>query len=208
MLFRSGRDSLRLEAGLPLYGHELGEDPEGREIPIFANGLARFAVRPPDGGDYVGRAELEKQRDEFIRIVRGELTTPVEDRVLPQVIVPIAVFGGRKPLRAGHKVRFDGRPAGYVTSGTSVPFSHFYGQGITAAPSDDHGMRPIGLALVRSDIHYRADRPVVLEIEDDRGKTMAAELVERNLWPVAPYGRPYTGFRAPQIGRASCRERV
>ena len=191
------RDSLRLEAGLPLYGHELGEDPEGREIPIFANGLARFAVRPPGGRDYVGRAELEKQRDEFIRIERGELATPVEDRVLPRVIVPIAVFGGRKPLRAGHKVRLDGRPAGYVTSGTSVPFSHFYGQGITAAPSDDHGMRPIGLALVRSDIRYRADRPVVLEIEDDRGKTMAAELVERNLWPVAPYGRPYTGFRAP-----------
>ena len=95
------RDSLRLEAGLPLYGHELGADPEGREIPIFANGLAKFAVRPPDGGDYVGRAELEKQRDEFIRIVRGELATPVDERVLPRMIVPIAVFGERKPLRAG-----------------------------------------------------------------------------------------------------------
>ena len=68
---------------------------------------------------------------------------------------------------------------GYVTSGTSVPFSHFYGLGITAVPSDEHDMRPIGLALIDSDIRYRADRPVVLEIEDARGKTVAAELVER-----------------------------
>ena len=38
------RDTLRLEAGLPLFGHELGKDPAGKEIPIFACPLARFAV--------------------------------------------------------------------------------------------------------------------------------------------------------------------
>ena len=190
------RDSLRLEAGLPLYGHELGLDPEGNDIPIFVNGLARFGVRPPDGQDYVGRDELDKQRDEYVHILRGELDTPTGERVLSRIIQPIAAFNERKPLRAGFKVLFEDEHVGYVTSGTSVPFSRFRGQGITAAPSDAHEMRPIGLALVRSDIRYMADRPVILEIEDARGKRMAVELVERNLWPVAPYGRPYTGFRA------------
>ena len=191
------RDSLRLEAGLPLYGHELGLDPEDREIPIFANGLARFGVRPPNGQNYVGRVELEKQRDEYVHILRRELDVPVEERVLSRIVQPFAVFGDRKPVRAGFKVYFEGAHAGYVTSGTSVPFSGFHGQGITASPSESHEMRPIGLALLRSDILYVADRPVALEIEDSRGKRVTAELVERNLWPVAPYSRPYTGFRTP-----------
>jgi aminomethyltransferase len=38
------RDTLRLEAALPLYGHELGTDPDGKEIPIFACPLAKFGV--------------------------------------------------------------------------------------------------------------------------------------------------------------------
>jgi aminomethyltransferase len=40
------RDTLRLEAGLPLYGHELGVDPEGAAIPIFAVPLARHLAAP------------------------------------------------------------------------------------------------------------------------------------------------------------------
>ncbi len=189
------RDSLRLEAGLPLYGHELGQDPEGNDIPIFANNLARFGVRQPGAGEYVGQAELEKQRDEYIHILRRELDLPIDDRVLSHIIQPIAAFEDRKPLRAGFKVFVNDVHVGYVTSGTSVPFSTFRGQGITAAPEDSHEMRPIGLALLRSDILYVADRPVTLEIEDTRGNRTTAELVERNLWPVAPYSRPYTGFR-------------
>ena len=56
------RDTLRLEAGLPLYGHELGLDPEGKEIPIFAAKFARIAVSfSPFKGEYVGREPLARQ---------------------------------------------------------------------------------------------------------------------------------------------------
>ena len=63
------RDTLRLEAGLPLYGHEMGLDPDGKEIPIFAVPLAKFAVSfSEDKGDFIGRAALEKQFAAFTRI--------------------------------------------------------------------------------------------------------------------------------------------
>ncbi len=198
----AARDSLRLEAGLPLYGHELGDDADGVGIPIFANSLALFAVRPSDTHDYVGRAALERQRAEFERIRRGELDAPPADRVLKRLVQPIAVFGERRPLRAGSKLYRGERCVGTVTSGTSVPYARFYGAGITATPTDEHDLRPIGLALVDSDIRYRTDRPVVLRVEDERGRSCEAELVERNLWPHAPYSRPYTGFSGPRkVGR-------
>ena len=202
------RDSLRLEAGLPLYGHELGRDAEDNEIPIFANAIADFAVRVSDRHDYVGKAALERQRQEYIHIRRGELETPPEQRVLKHLVQPIALFEDKRPLRPGFKVYSAGEPVGYVTSGTSVPYARFYGEGITAVPSDDHDLRPIGLALLRSSLRYRTDRPEVLQVADDRGNVVEAELVERNLWPLAPYTRPYTGFRAPPGGRRTEMARV
>ncbi|MBW2710029.1 MAG: glycine cleavage system protein T [Deltaproteobacteria bacterium] len=53
------RDTLRLEAGLPLYGHELGLDPDGREIPILACPISKPAVSfSPLKGDFVGKSAL------------------------------------------------------------------------------------------------------------------------------------------------------
>ncbi|MEE9544268.1 MAG: glycine cleavage system aminomethyltransferase GcvT [Rhodospirillales bacterium] len=195
------RDSLRLEAGLPLYGHELGDDIENREIPIFANALANRAVRVSAQHDYLGKSALERQRQEFTRIKRREPTAPLGERILKHLVQPIAVFDGKKPLRAGFKVYFNDHHVGYVTSGTSVPYTRFYGDGVTALPADGHDLRPIGLALIDSTICYRTDKSIVLQIVDDKGNVFDAELVERNLWPLAPFTRPYTGFKPPRHDR-------
>ena len=62
------RDTLRMEASFPLYGHEMGTAPDGTEIPIFAVPLAKFAVSfSAQKGDFIGRAALERQHRAFVR---------------------------------------------------------------------------------------------------------------------------------------------
>ena len=169
------RDSLRLQAGLPLYGHELGTDPEGVEIPIFANALARFGVRRPGGGPgFVGRAALERQREALERLRRGDGDAAGASAVLPRVVAPVAVSGGRRPLRAGQKVLHGDVHAGYVTSGASVP------TGLADAAGRPE-MRPIGLALIDSALRFRADDAVRLRVLDARGNENEAVIVARNL---------------------------
>jgi aminomethyltransferase len=177
------RDTLRLEAGLPLYGHELGKDSEGKEIPIFAVPLAKFAVSfSPLKGNYVGRAALERQQEAFKRIVYGDYSLIAD---LPRMIRPITMLG-RGVARAGDKVFKDGRHVGYVTSGTTVPMWVFEGEGLTSVPGDQHKLRAIALALLDSDIIE--DERVTVEI---RGKKVEAIVVPFHLRGEAPpYARP------------------
>jgi len=172
------RDTLRLEAGLPLYGHELGLDPEGNEIPIFACPLARFAVSlSPLKAEFIGKAALNRQFEAFQKIVKRDYSR-IED--LPRIIMPV-VLTGKGVARAGNKVFANGRCAGFVTSGTVVPYWEFGGEGIDSRITSQTARRAITLALLDSRL-VEGDR-VEVEI---RGKRAGGMIVPYFLRSEAP----------------------
>ncbi|TAM56478.1 glycine cleavage system aminomethyltransferase GcvT [bacterium] len=91
------RDLLRLEAGMPLYGHELTE-----EITPVQAGLG-WAVKFGKQA-FVGKEPLQRQAqaDQFARVVG------------------IKSVGG-PPLREGYLVQHDGLPVGEIRSGAPSP---------------------------------------------------------------------------------------
>lgn len=91
------RDTLRLEAGLPLHGHELGPG-----ITPLQAGLGW--VVGWDKGDFRGRAALEAERERGpARLLRGLL------------------LDGKRPPRADQAVLVDDEVVGTVTSGNFSP---------------------------------------------------------------------------------------
>ena len=143
------RDTLRLESGLPLYGHELGEDTEGREIPIMACSLARFAVSfSPLKGDFVGRETLSEQFDALKKFMDRDYSG---SKVLPRLIKTVAVTG-RGIARQRAKVLKSGKQIGYITSGTRVPFWPFEGEGLDSRLASAHKLRSICLAYIDCDV--------------------------------------------------------
>jgi aminomethyltransferase len=92
------RDTLRLEAGMPLYGNELD-----RETNPYEAGLGRV-VKLDKPADFVGRAALEKV-----------------DRDGPAKLLVGLVMKGRGIARHGHPVWAAERRTGTVTSGTHSP---------------------------------------------------------------------------------------
>ena len=92
------RNTLRLEAGYPLYGHELDEDTTLLEANL--GWIARL-----DKGEFVGRDALLEQRAHGIRkkLVGFEMTS-------------------RGIARDGYSVYVEGKKSGYVTSGSYAPF--------------------------------------------------------------------------------------
>jgi len=92
----AARDTLRLEAGMPLYGNELT-----LETTPFDVGSARLVKSKPGG--FVGSAALQAAQDEP-----------------HQFLVGLAV-DGRRPARTGYAVTLNERPIGVVTSGAPSP---------------------------------------------------------------------------------------
>jgi len=92
------RDTLRLEAGMPLYGNELD-----RQTTPFEAGLGRV-VKLVKAGGFVGRDALAKSAD-----------------VGPRRLLVGLVVRGRGIARHGHPVWAGERRSGVVTSGTMSP---------------------------------------------------------------------------------------
>lgn len=90
------RDTLRLEAGLPLYGHELSE-----EVTPVEAAMVRYAAK---GGLFVGCEAVQKQREAG-----------------PARVLAGFKVGGRQSARAGQTVMAEGRSVGTVTSGSFSP---------------------------------------------------------------------------------------
>ncbi|WP_030147596.1 glycine cleavage system aminomethyltransferase GcvT [Mycetocola saprophilus] len=95
----AARDSLRLEAGMPLYGNELT-----RDLTPFDAGFDRV-VNLAEGHNFVGRAALEAARDH---------------RTGRRVLVGLR-GEGRRAARAGYPILSEGAVIGTVTSGQPSP---------------------------------------------------------------------------------------
>ncbi|MFJ2650495.1 glycine cleavage system aminomethyltransferase GcvT [Streptomyces sp. NPDC087420] len=100
----SCRDTLRLEAGMPLYGNELST-----ALTPFDAGLGRVVKfdKTSNGGDFVGRKALEAAAERAA-------AAP------PRKLVGLVAEGRRVP-RAGYAVVAGGAVVGEVTSGAPSP---------------------------------------------------------------------------------------
>ena len=177
------RDTLRMEAALPLYGHEMGIAPDGSEIPIFAVPLSKFAVSFSDQkGDFIGRAALKAQQEAAQRYMDRDFS---DLSALPKKIAPIALTG-RGVMRAGMEVYKNDKLVGWVTSGTMVPYFKTQGEGISTVILEASGKRAIGMAYIDSDV-LEDD---VVEV-DIRGKLVKSVIPARHISVGAPpFARP------------------
>lgn len=95
------RDSLRLEAGLPLYGHDLDEET----TPVMADLGFALSKRRREAGDFPGAARIAAERTGGAVLKRVGL-----------------LVEGRQPVREGAGVvDADGSTVGRVTSGGFAP---------------------------------------------------------------------------------------
>jgi aminomethyltransferase len=95
----AARDTLRLEAGMPLYGNELT-----RQVTPFDAGLGRVVALAKKPGAFVGREALAARA-----------------QAAPERVLAGLVGQSRRVPRHGYQVLWDGSPCGTVTSGAPSP---------------------------------------------------------------------------------------
>ena len=119
------RDTLRIEAGMPLYGHELGEDIPALECGVdFAISLDKHTQER--GERFVGQDALEAI------VASGGARRRLAGIQLDQ----------KRAARQGNPVFIDGQPAGVVTSGCVAPtVGHSIAMAFVNSPASAPGAR-------------------------------------------------------------------
>ena len=136
----AARDTLRLEAGMPLYGNELGAS-----LTPYDAGLSRV-VRLDKPGDFVGKAALAQRA-----------------QAPPQRQLVGLTSQSRRVPRHGYPVLWNGVPAGEVTSGApsptlGVPIAMAYLRPDVAAAAAD------GAGRLEIDVRGRAEPATLVEL--------------------------------------------
>ncbi len=135
------RDSLRLEAGYPLYGHEITQD-----ISPLTAGLG-WTVKLDKGADFIGRAALmaEKQNG------------------APQQVVFFKT-GDRRIVRAETPVLgVDGAVVGRVLSGTLSPIlNEAIGSALVATPA---ALQPLAVDIRGTKLNLHLVKPPFVELK-------------------------------------------
>ncbi|MCB2412721.1 glycine cleavage system aminomethyltransferase GcvT [Demequina sp. TTPB684] len=127
----SARDTLRLEAGMPLYGQELTrsttpytaglgwvvQTAPARELRRPGlDGAVGFTEEPVERGDFVGRKALAAAKQRHDEWASDPALAPADARVLVGL-----VGDSRRAARPGYAVMMDDREVGVVTSGAPSP---------------------------------------------------------------------------------------
>jgi aminomethyltransferase len=139
----AARDTLRLEAGMPLYGNELAAD-----LTPFDAGLGRV-VKFDKPGDFVGRRALTERAS-----------------AAPQRQLIGLTSQSRRVPRHGYAVLWDGEPAGTITSGApsptlGVPIAMAYVRPDVAAAAAQSGT---GTGTLAVDVRGRAEPATLVEL--------------------------------------------
>jgi aminomethyltransferase len=125
----AARDSLRLEAGMPLYGNELS-----RQVTPYDAGLGRV-VKLDKASDFVGRKALAAKASEA-----------------PPRLLAGLVGQTRRVPRHGYPVLWEGKPSGTVTSGAHSPT---LGKPIAMAYLDAEAAAAAGAVAAEGDVTHR-----------------------------------------------------
>ncbi len=200
------RDTLRLEGCLPLYGHEFGVDPDGKEIPAFSFPLTGIAVSFSDRkGNYIGRDALARQFEDVQELMAG-LYKP--SAALPRRTYPLAVVD-KGIARQGDPLFIGDRKAGVVTSGTVAPYWRFEGEGAETKITGESERRAVAMAYV--DATLLPDQEVEVVVRERRLKARIVHWHGRSEAP--PYFRPIPALwhkpeREPAIGEGREKARL